>query len=119
VYLLICEEGKTIYIHEVGGEKLTTTICNRHSVDISASSAFWSEFVATALLVCIIFALGGDQNPPPGAGMNAFIIGLVVLLLGLTMSYNTGPCMNPARGTGTRLVALMAGYGTETFRNWW
>jgi glycerol uptake facilitator-like aquaporin len=118
VYRLIYEE-KRLYIHEEGGERPTTTIRNRHSVDISTSSAFWNESVATALLVCIIFALGDDQNSPPGAGMNAFIIDLVVLLLGLTMGYNTGPCVNPAWGTGTKLVALMAGYGTETFRNWW
>jgi aquaglyceroporin related protein len=97
---------KRLHIHEVGGERLTTTIRNRHSVDISTSSAFWSESVAKALLVCIIFALGDDQNSPLGAGMNAFI-GLVVLLFGLTMGYNTGPCMNPARGTGTRLMALI------------
>ena len=98
---------KRPYIRGVGGERPTMTIRNRHSVDISASLAFWSEFVAISLLVCIIFVLGNDQNSPPGAGMNAFIIGLVVLLLGLTMGCNTGPCMNPARGTGTRLMALI------------
>jgi len=86
---------------------------------ITVSSAFWSEFLAIATQMCIIFALGDDQNSPPGAGMNALIIGFVITLLGLTLGNNTGPCLNPMRDFATRLVALMAGYGSQTFRNWW
>jgi len=86
---------------------------------IGIASAFFSEFMAMAIFVCIVFALGDDENSPPGSGMNAFIIGLVVTLMGLTMGYNTGPSLNPMRDMSTRLVALMAGYGTQTFRNWW
>ena len=86
---------------------------------VTVSSAFWSEFLAIATQMCIIFALGDDQNSPPGAGMNALIIGFVITLMGLTLGNNTGPCLNPMRDLATRLVALMAGYGSQTFRNWW
>lgn len=51
--------------------------------------------------------------------MNALIIGLVVTMLNLTLGHNTGPSLNPTRNLVTRLVALMVGYGTQTFRNWW
>lgn len=86
---------------------------------ISVSTAFWSEFLSIAVLVIIVFALGDYQNSPPGAGMEALIIGFVVTMLGLTLGYNTGPCLNPIRDFSTRLVALGAGYGTQTSRNWW
>lgn len=37
-----------------------------------------NEFIATMVLSTTVLALGDDQNAPPGAGMNAFIIGIVV-----------------------------------------
>ncbi|KAF4161999.1 hypothetical protein CNMCM6936_002720 [Aspergillus lentulus] len=109
-----------IHTHDPGLTSLTGqsfyTIPQR---EISVSSAFWSEFISIATFVCIVFALGDDQNSPPGAGMNALIIGFVYTLIGLSLGYNTGPCMNPMRDMATRLVALMVGYGRQTFRNWW
>lgn len=87
---------------------------------VSPTSAFFNEFVGAAILVCIVFALGDDQNSPPGAGMNALILGLANFLIVITLSYNTGPAISPARDFGPRLVALFAGYGTQTFTTgWW
>jgi aquaglyceroporin related protein len=52
--------------------------------------------------------------------MNALILGLVIYLLVITLGYNTGPAIGPARDFGPRLVALWAGYGTQTFTDgWW
>jgi aquaglyceroporin related protein len=36
---------------------------------VSVSTAFFTEFVTAAIMICTIFALGDDQNAPPGAGM--------------------------------------------------
>ena len=52
--------------------------------------------------------------------MSALILGLVIYLLEITMSYQTGLALSPARDFGPRLVALFAGYGTQTFTTgWW
>jgi aquaglyceroporin related protein len=52
--------------------------------------------------------------------MSALILGLVIYLLTITLGYNTGPAISPARDFGPRLVALWVGYGTQTFTNgWW
>ncbi|KAJ6035016.1 Glycerol uptake facilitator protein [Penicillium canescens] len=89
---------------------------------ISSATAFFTEFIADAILLCVIFAMGDDSNAPPGAGMHSFVIGLVIYVLCICLGFNTGGCLNPVRDFGPRLVALMVGYGGETFtaRNgWW
>ncbi|RHZ56790.1 hypothetical protein CDV55_102218 [Aspergillus turcosus] len=85
-------------------------------------TAFFNEFVGTAILVGTIMALGDDTNAPPGAGMQAFILGILIGVLVLALGYNTGGCFNCARDFGPRLVALMAGWGGQLFREnhaWW
>lgn len=86
------------------------------------ATSIFNEFVATAILSCAVLALGDDSNAPPGAGMHAFIVGLVVVVLTMAFGYNTGACLNPARDFGPRLATAMVGYGSEVFTNsqhWW
>lgn len=88
---------------------------------LSNASAFFTEFVATGILAGSVLALGDDSNAPPGAGMHAFIIGLLITALCMAFSYNTGTCLNPARDFGPRLITWAAGFGTEVFtlHDWW
>lgn len=86
------------------------------------ATAFFTEFLGTAILTCSILALGDDSNSPPGAGMHAFIIGLLAVALIMSLGSNTGGCFNPVRDLGPRLAAMAMGYGTEVFtayHNWW
>ncbi|OQD70660.1 hypothetical protein PENDEC_c022G05386 [Penicillium decumbens] len=86
--------------------------------DVQPVTAFFTEFLATAILVGSILALGDDSNAPPGAGMQAFIIGILISALTLALGYNTGG----ARDFGPRLVAVIAGWGGHMFRDhdvWW
>lgn len=57
---------------------------------VHPATAFFTEFTGTAILVGTIIALGDDSNAPPGAGMQAFIIGILISLLCLAFGYNTG-----------------------------
>ncbi|KAL4922027.1 aquaporin-like protein [Aspergillus aurantiobrunneus] len=85
-------------------------------------SAFFTEFIGSAILMGVIMALGDDTNAPPGAGMQAFIIGIVISVLILALGFTTGGCFNPARDFGGRLVTVMAGWGGHMFREyhaWW
>lgn len=63
-------------------------------------------------------ALGDSGNSPPGAGMHAFIIGLVVTATSMALSWPTRGCFNPARDLGPRLAALAVGYPTSIFSAW-
>ncbi|KAK7702913.1 hypothetical protein SLS57_011167 [Botryosphaeria dothidea] len=83
--------------------------------NVGASTAFFTEFVATAILAIVVLALGDDTNAPPGAGMNAFIMGLVITVESNAFSNNTGCSMNPSRDFGPRLALLALGYGNAGF----
>lgn len=92
-------------------------VTSRRFPFVGAATAFFSEFVGTALLACTVLALGDDQNAPPGAGMNSLIIGLVIYGLNLSFVYNTGLAMNFARDFAPRLAMFSLGYGSELFTN--
>lgn len=57
---------------------------------VDPATAFFTEFVGTTILAVVVLALGDDSNAPPGAGMNAFIMGLVIAVLSMALGYNTG-----------------------------
>lgn len=79
---------------------------------IGTGTAFLTELVATTILAVAVLALGDDTNAPPGAGMNAFIVGLLIAVLGMAFGSNTGLAMNPARDFGPRVALAVLGYST-------
>lgn len=88
---------------------------------INGSTAFFTEFVGTAILAVAVLAMGDDTNAPPGAGMSAFVIGLTITILSMAFAHNTGLAMNPSRDLGPRLALLALGYGSNDnlFGNWY
>lgn len=89
---------------------------------IGTGTGFLTEFVSTAILGVAILALGDDSNAPPGAGMHALIIGLIVTVLTMAFGYSDGCGLNPARDLGPRMAAAAVGYGKGVFEGdsyWW
>jgi MIP family channel proteins len=83
---------------------------------------FIDQIVGTALLVGIIFALTDTRNTPPPAGLTPIVVGLLVVVIGMTLGYNAGYAINPARDFGPRLFTAIAGWGGDVFRaggGWW
>jgi glycerol uptake facilitator protein len=72
---------------------------------------FADEVIGTALLVCLIFALTDERNQPPKANIAPFIVGLVVVAIGISFGANSGYAINPARDLGPRLLAWIEGWG--------
>lgn len=85
----------------------------------STASGFFNDFVYMAIWVCVAFALGDDQNSPPGQGMTALIFGLNGFLTMIALGYNTGLGISPARDLGPRLVAQWAGYSDAFATGYW
>jgi aquaglyceroporin related protein len=85
----------------------------------STTSGFFNDFVYMAIWICVAFALGDDQNSPPGQGMTALIFGLNGFLTMVALGYNTGLGISPARDLGPRLVGLWAGYSEAFAGGYW
>lgn len=72
--------------------------------------AFGDEFLGTALLVGLIYAIVDIRNSPPQANIAPYIIGFLVVAIGLSFGYNSGYAINPARDFGPRLLAAVVGF---------
>jgi MIP family channel proteins len=80
------------------------------------------QIVGTALLVGVIFALTDPRNSPPPPALGPVVVGLLVLLIGMTFGFNAGYAINPARDFAPRLFTAIAGWGPGVFtasHGWW
>jgi aquaglyceroporin related protein len=79
---------------------------------MTTTGAFFSEFLASAVLMFCIFALKATQ----GAG-NLFPLILCFVFIGISacFGWETGFAINFARDFGPRCFLSMAGYGTEVW----
>ncbi|KIJ47799.1 hypothetical protein M422DRAFT_45555 [Sphaerobolus stellatus SS14] len=86
---------------------------------LTSVSAFFDEFLGTALLVMVILAVTDKSNLAPRPYL--LPIALMWTLMGISTAFGlqTGFAINPARDLGPRLLTAMVGYGREvfTFRN--
>jgi glycerol uptake facilitator protein len=92
-------------------EIVFSTLPGNGGLPISQLGAFRDQIIGTALLVLLIFAVTDLLNTPPGANLAPFIIGLIVVAIGMAWGTNAGYAINPARDLGPRLVAFLTGYG--------
>jgi glycerol uptake facilitator protein len=68
------------------------------------------QIIGTAVLVMLVFAIIDARNTAPQANLAPFIIGLVVVGIGMTLGANAGYAINPARDLGPRLAAWVSGW---------
>lgn len=74
-------------------------------------NAFFDQALGTFLLVYLIMAIVDARNSPPLSNLAPFIIGLLVVAIGMSFGVDAGYAINPARDFGPRLFAWMAGWG--------
>ncbi len=81
-----------------------------HRSFVGGFGSFGDEFVGTALLVGLIFAIVDVRNQPVQANLNPLIIGILIVAIGASFGANTGYAINPARDFGPRLwIAIVSG----------
>jgi glycerol uptake facilitator len=76
---------------------------------------FVDQIVGTAFLVAIIAALLDRRNSAPAANLTPYLVGFVVVAIGLSFGTNAGYAINPARDLGPRIFTLIAGWGHIAF----
>jgi glycerol uptake facilitator protein len=67
------------------------------------------QTIGTALLLLMIFAITDERNQPPG-NLAPILIGLVVVVVGMSFGGMHGYAINPARDFGPRLWTVVAGF---------
>ncbi|WP_374701157.1 MIP/aquaporin family protein [Streptomyces sp. TP-A0874] len=82
-------------------------------------SSWWGplldQIIGTGILVLLICALIDTRNTAPLSHLGPFLIGLVVVAIGLSFGTNAGYAINPARDLGPRLFTYMEGWGRIAF----
>jgi glycerol uptake facilitator protein len=93
-----------------GGNGFGWIFYTGHRSFVGTFGAFCDEFVGTALLVGLIFAIVDVRNQPVQANLNPLIIGFLIVAIGASFGLNTGYAINPARDFGPRLwIAIVSG----------
>ncbi|EFL20984.1 glycerol uptake facilitator protein [Streptomyces himastatinicus ATCC 53653] len=89
-----------------------STLPGNGSLPVSEWGALRDQIIGTAILVLLIFALTDLLNDPPKANLAPFIIGLIVVAIGMAWGADAGYAINPARDFGPRLASFITGYDT-------
>jgi MIP family channel proteins len=88
---------------------------------LSTFGGLLDQIAGTAILILVIFAISDQRNSAPPSNLAPFIIGLLVMAIGMCFGFNAGYAINPARDLGPRIFTLVGGWGMEVFRagNYW
>ncbi|MCP9207644.1 MIP/aquaporin family protein [Streptomyces sp. HD1123-B1] len=89
-----------------------STLPGNGGLPVSEWGALRDQIIGTAILVLLIFAVTDLLNSPPGANLGPFIIGLIVVAIGMAWGADAGYAINPARDFGPRLASFLTGYDT-------
>jgi aquaglyceroporin related protein len=102
-------------IRTVGGATSTAGIfCTYPAEFMTKTGQFFSEFIASTLLMFLIYALKDDGNI--GAGpLTPLGLFFIIFGIGACFGWETGYAINLARDFGPRLVSYMIGYGHEVW----
>ncbi|GAA0997938.1 hypothetical protein GCM10009555_096340 [Acrocarpospora macrocephala] len=66
--------------------------------------------IGTAILLFLIIAITDATGTTPAAHLVPFVIGLLVVGIGMAWGTNAGYATNPARDFGPRLASFLTGY---------
>lgn len=107
----------------VTGEKATAGIFATYPAPhLSLMGGFVDQVFGTAMLLLCLMALSDQRNKPPAPGSEPALVGLLVLLIGISLGSNSGYAINPTRDIAPRVFTAIAGWGSDVFRagnGWW
>jgi glycerol uptake facilitator protein len=88
-----------------------STLPGNGTLPVSEWGALRDQIIGTAILLFLILAITDAAGTPPAANLAPFIIGLLVVGIGMAWGTNAGYAINPARDFGPRLASFFTGYG--------
>ncbi|HEY8479051.1 MAG TPA: MIP/aquaporin family protein [Spirillospora sp.] len=87
-----------------------STMPGNGTLPIGTWGAFRDQVIGTAILLFLVLALTDLRNAPPLSNLAPFIIGLIVVAIGMAFGSAAGYAINPARDLGPRLAQYLTGY---------
>ena len=97
--------------HTIDTQGIFSTLPGNGTLPVGTWGAFRDQVIGTAILLFLILAITDLRNTSPAANLAPFIIGLIVVAIGMAWGTNAGYAINPARDFGPRLMSFFTGYG--------
>lgn len=98
--------------HTIATQGIFSTLPGNGSMDVGHGTALLDQVIGTAILLFLVLAVTDVRNNGPVAWFTPFVIGLIVVGIGMAWGTNAGYAINPARDFGPRLASFLTGYGT-------
>ncbi len=97
--------------HTLKTQGIFSTLPGNGSLPVGTGGALRDQIIGTAILVFVVFAVTDRRNIAPLANLAPFVIGLLVVAIGMAWGTDAGYAINPARDLGPRLAQYVTGYG--------
>lgn len=104
--------GKADPHHTLATQGVFATLPGNGSLPVHEWGAFRDQVIGTAILLFLILAVTDVKNAAPGANLAPFVVGLIVVAIGMAWGTDAGYAINPARDFGPRLAEFITGYHT-------
>jgi glycerol uptake facilitator protein len=98
--------------HTIASQGIFSTLPGNGTLPVGTWGAFRDQIIGTAILLFLVLAITDLRSTSPGANLAPFVIGLIVVAIGMAWGTNAGYAINPARDFGPRLASFLTGYGT-------
>jgi len=99
--------------HTVKTQGVFSTLPGNGALPVSDLGALRDQIIGTAILLFMVAALTDARNKAAAAANLApFMIGLLVVGIGMAWGTDAGYAINPARDFGPRLASFLTGYST-------
>jgi glycerol uptake facilitator protein len=102
--------AKTDPGHTIKTQGVFSTLPGNGTLPVSEFGALRDQIIGTAILLLLIFAVTDLLSTPPRANLAPWIIGLIVVAIGMAWGTDAGYAINPARDLGPRLAQYITGY---------
>ena len=97
--------------HTIKTQGVFSTLPGNGTLPFGTWGALRDQIIGTAILLFVVFALSDTANMAPSANLGPFVIGLLVVGIGMSFGTAAGYAINPARDFGPRLASFLTGYG--------
>ncbi|MCW2879025.1 MAG: family channel protein [Sphaerisporangium sp.] len=98
--------------HTIKTQGVFSTLPGNGTLPVHEWGGFRDQVIGTAILLFLILAVTDLNNGSPAANLAPFVVGLIVVAIGMAWGTNAGYAINPARDFGPRLASFLTGYGT-------